>query len=155
MGSHIFKRKKERSMNESERAKHLKMMVSGEGHAVVVTTETGKTSIGQVRIIHWDKRMRTSRALKFWGYCFGLSIVSIIIPLAHFVLVPGFFLAGPIGAWMISTRTSQVLGGESTCPECSAFLPLAPSADHWPLNDLCTGCQRSLKVKKMEKLGEL
>lgn len=128
--------------------KHLIMMAAGAGCAVIVRSETGKTSPGQVRIQQWDKKERTRRAVRFWIYCWGLSLISVIIPIAHFFLVPGFLLAGPVGAWVISTQASAILGGESVCPECGAFLPLSPASDSWPLQDLCAQCQSRVKIDK-------
>ena len=87
--------------------KHRQMMLAGIGIAVIVRSDTGKTSLGQVRIQEWDKKARTSRAAKFWIYCWGLSLLSVIIPIAHFFLVPGFLLAGPVGAWIFSTQSSS------------------------------------------------
>ena len=82
-------------------------------------------------------------------FSWGLALVSVIIPLAHFVLVPAFLLAGPVGAWIISTQVSAVLGGESVCPDCGAFLRLSATSDSWPLTDLCAQCQRRVKVEKV------
>lgn len=135
-------------MADMEESKHARIMASGIGIAVTVKSPSGAAVPGQVRVQEWDKKARTARALRFWAFCWGLSIVSVILPLVHFVLVPGFFLAGPLGAWIISTQASQILGGEATCPDCGAFLPIAPAADRWPLRDLCTQCQRSLVIER-------
>jgi hypothetical protein len=128
--------------------KHVKMMTEGTACPVTIRVANGKASSGEVRIQEWDKKARTSRAIKFWGLCWGLAIISVIIPLAHFVLVPGFFIAGPVGAWIISTQSRVILGGESICPNCNSFLPIAPAADSWPISDLCVHCQSRLVIEK-------
>jgi hypothetical protein len=134
---------------EATRAKHAEMMKRGRPLPVLVYGQGERGSPGVMRLQEWDKKERTRRALKFWLYCWALSLLSIIIPLAHFVLVPGFFIAGPIGAWVVSTQASQLLGGESACPDCQAFLPLAPAADgKWPLTDLCTACHHRMRIER-------
>lgn len=128
--------------------KHRKMMTSGASCTVVVQSDTGKSSPGQIRIQSWDRKERTRRALKFWLYCWALAFLSVAIPVAHFFLVPGLLLAGPAGAWVVSTQGSAILGGESICPDCEAFLPLAPASDSWPIKDLCAQCQRRMTIEK-------
>jgi hypothetical protein len=128
--------------------KHAKMMTEGCACAVLVTSDTGKTSPGQVRFREWDKKERTKRALKFWLYAWAAAILSIAIPVMHFFLVPTLLLVGPAGAWVVSTQGSAILGGESVCPDCGAFLPLSPASDDWPLKDLCAQCQNRMKIEK-------
>jgi hypothetical protein len=125
------------------------MMAKGKACPVTVHSDSGKTSPGEMRLQEWDKKERTRRAARFWLYSWALALVSVIIPLAHFVLVPLFLIAGPVGAWVVSTQASQLLGGESKCPDCGAFLPLAPAAaDRWPITDLCSGCQHRVRIEK-------
>ena len=128
--------------------KHLQMMKRGTPCAVTVTSETGKANPGEVRLQHWDKRERTRRAVRAWIYCWAISVVSIAIPIAHFFLVPGFFLAGPFAAWIVSTQGSAVLGGQTDCPDCGAFLPISAGADHWPLKDLCAACHHRITIER-------
>lgn len=135
--------------NVGPNEKHLKMMATGTGYSVTVQSDTGKTSSGQVRIMEYDKKARMRRAVKFWLSCWGLSLLLIPIPLIHFTVVPALLIIGPVGAWVISTQGSQVLGGESKCPDCGAFLPLTASPDNWPLKDLCAQCQRRMKIHKV------
>lgn len=117
--------------------------------SVSVRAPSGKIRPGSVRIQTWNKAARTRRALKFWIACWALAIVSVVFPIVHFVLVPGFFLAGPIGAYLLSQQSSQVLGGETACPECGRPLLLEKGPDRWPLADLCTGCQTAVTVEKV------
>lgn len=116
---------------------------------VRITAASGQQSKGLVRLQTWDKSARTRRALKIWAMCWLAALVTVVIPLAHFVLVPGFFLAGPIAAYLVYSSQSVVLGGEGVCPSCGEVLPIAHSSDQWPLTDLCTKCQKSLKIEKL------
>lgn len=119
-----------------------------ESVAVLVSSDSGKTSPGSIRIQRWDKQARTRRALKFWGGAWAIAICLVPIPILHFVLVPALLIAGPAGAWAISTQGSSILGGESACPECGVPLPLSAGADAWPLKDLCSACQSRVRVER-------
>ena len=59
---------------------------------------------------------RLRRGAKLWATLWALAALSVLIPGAHFVLVPGFFVAGPIAGWLRTRQTRGVLGGEGACP---------------------------------------
>lgn len=90
---------------------------------------------------------RVMRALTILGICWGLAAVTILIPVAHFVLVPGFLLAGPFAAWFRYRPRSLVLGGVGTCPGCDAELVVPSQAEHWPLSAICDSCMESLELR--------
>ncbi len=136
------------SLSGESARKHEKMMKCGHGLKVYVKGDSGEiTTPGEIRIQNWSQHERTMRALKFGGACWAASLVSILIPLLHFVLVPGLLLAGPILAFIIVGQENVVLGGEGTCPKCQAFLPIARSAFRFPISDICTHCQSGLKIE--------
>ena len=135
---------------ESQDSRHQEMMRQGRGCEVWIKTPTGKVSRGEVRIQTWDRKQRVKRGLKLLGFCWAMSLVTVIIPLAHFILVPGFFIAGPIGAWIISGQDSVILGGQGTCPSCDTFLTIVRGPNRWPLSDLCAQCQASVSLEAME-----
>jgi hypothetical protein len=62
---------------------------------VTLISPNEKKTIGIAQIQEWNQKERLKRALKTLGISWGLAIVSVLIPLAHFILVPGFLLAGP------------------------------------------------------------
>jgi hypothetical protein len=105
---------------------------------------------GNIQVQFWDKKERNIRALKFWGICWGLALVSIFIPMLHFVLVPGFILAGPIVWFFVLGQESAVLGGEGTCPHCQAAFKIAKSAYKFPMSDVCNACHENVKIEPVE-----
>ena len=96
------------------------------------------------------KESRTKRAVKCLGMCWAGAIVAIPFPIVHLVLVPGLFLGGVAGAIIISGQESIVLGGESTCPTCSANLEIVRGSNKWPLTDMCAKCQSMVTIEKTE-----
>jgi len=74
----------------------------------------------RVRVALHDPGARIHRALKALGICWGLAVASVLVPIAHFVLVPGFVLTG---GWLFGRRmgeTATVLGASGHCPRCDA-----------------------------------
>lgn len=124
------------------------MLSEQESLPVSIRSErNSQTSKGEILIQFWNKKERTKRALKFGGMCWGFAIVCVFIPLLHFILVPGFLIAGPIVAFVVLSRESAILGGKGLCPYCNAALPIARAPYRFPISDLCTQCQSSLKIE--------
>ena len=73
---------------------------------------------------------RMIRALKMGGLCWGFALVSILIPLAHFVLVPSFLIAGPIVGMYFYRLESMVIGGSGNCPACQKPFQIAVEDHH-------------------------
>lgn len=87
--------------------------------AVVFKNSSGdKSTDAQLHISVFDNKERTIRALKRLGLFWLLSIGSIPIIFAHWVLVPGFFIAGPVAAVFAYRVTEMLEKSSGTCPEC-------------------------------------
>jgi hypothetical protein len=116
-----------------------------------VTLIVGKDyTTGEVTIERWDGRARLLRAAKRWAVLWAFAAVSILVPVAHFVLVPGLIIAGPIAAFMRWRQHSGVLGGEGTCPACRKPMTIDAHADEWPLFEICEACRAAVRVEKRE-----
>ena len=75
---------------------------------------------GTARVRERDSGERTARALKGAGVCVLLAVVSVFLPIAHFVLVPSFLLAAPVVAWRRLGERASLVGLTGTCPRCEA-----------------------------------
>jgi hypothetical protein len=92
---------------------------------------------------------RIGRALRGFGGWLGAALVSVLIPIAHFVLVPTCLL----GAFVVlATRLrvhALVVQARGVCPDCGAAQDLdvlGPwRGDVRPL--ACTACQRGLELR--------
>jgi hypothetical protein len=51
---------------------------------------------GILHLQSFDSKERKIRAAKIWGFMWLLALLSLPIIVAHFVLVPGFLIAGPV-----------------------------------------------------------
>ena len=100
---------------------------------------------GLLRIKHFDQTDCIKRALSRLGLCWLLSIGSIPIIIVHWVLVPGFFIAGPIMA-VLTYRTKQINDHTSgECPVCkNAFTIKFEAKENLPKWTYCPNCNDPL-----------
>jgi hypothetical protein len=123
-------------------------MSRGTGQAVTFVAAT-KRSVGEVRIERWETAARLRRAMKRWAVLSLLAVLSILIPVAHFLLVPGFLIAAPISAAMLLRQKSGITCGEGTCPSCGGQLIIEARADSWPFYERCQLCHAEVRVEKI------
>ena len=90
---------------------------------------------------------RMARAGKVLGICWGLAVVTLFIPIAHFFLVPTFAIAGPVMAFMKYQATEIAEKAEGVCPECKKeiSIPLEPK-DKLPKWTYCPECNKPVQL---------
>lgn len=107
---------------------------------------TGQSTNGSLKIIRFSQAERSARSMKFAGLCLLASLISVVIPMMHFVLVPLFLLASPVVAIWVMRQEYQVLGGNGKCPKCGAdFTPEVSKLD-FPVQDVCAKCHGAVQI---------
>ena len=134
-------------LNDKARRRHAAMMARGEGQPVDLFV-IKQRSTGEVRIAKWSMPARLARAAKILLALWAAGAVSVLVPVAHFVLVPAFLIAGPVAAALRLGQASGVLGGEGTCPACGTAMILEAGADVWPLYGNCPGCGETVRIER-------
>jgi hypothetical protein len=61
---------------------------------------------------------RLARALGVLVACWGAAAVSVLIPVAHFLLVPALTIAGPLWAVLRFRQHQRVVRVRGVCPRC-------------------------------------
>ena len=92
-------------------------------------------------------------ALKLGGLMWALALASVLIPVAHFVLVPGFLLAGPVAAVLARRRSEVLLGGMVDCPKCHQSYDVGGGALQWPAQGQCPACRCVVRLTPMAPAG--
>ncbi len=114
-----------------------------------VTLKSGDaTRDGTLHVSVLTQRERTIRAAKIWGLCWGLALVTLFIPIAHFVLVPGFFIAGPVMGYLryrMAAVPERVTGVCPTNHEEEISIPVEATVK-FPLWTYCPKCNASVLV---------
>ena len=119
---------------------------------ILIKGNDGDTEIvGTLFTLEFDQAELTKRALTRLGLCWLAAIGSIPIIFAHWVLVPGFIIAGPImamTAYKTNTMPDQVNG---ECPVCkdSISIKLEPK-DTFPKWTYCPVCNKSIQIVEIE-----
>jgi len=106
---------------------------------------------GVLHLQSFDARERKIRAAKIWGLMWLGAVLSVPIIIAHFVLVPGFLIAGPVMAmkrYKITEVPDHVSGN---CPANKEDFSLELEASaHLPLWTHCPNCNASLHLSEKE-----
>jgi hypothetical protein len=91
-----------------------------------------------------ERVARTAAAL---GACWGLAIVSLFIPVAHFILVPTFVIAGIAVAVLRMREDTRLLGVRGTCPRCGQEQHFEVGGRFAPSRSLdCPTCHNTLTL---------
>jgi len=103
---------------------------------------------GTARVRRRDPGERTARALRAAGLCLGLALLTVFIPIAHFVLVPGFLLAAPFFAFRRLRERDSIVQLSGTCPRCNAPRTFEAGGALRPsLRTTCPVCSFAVEVE--------
>lgn len=118
---------------------------------VTIHENDGKTTAGHMQTTWFDRTDCVKRALLKLGLFWLLAVGSLPIIFAHWVLVPGFFLAGPWMAYRtykITHRRDHVCG---ECPACQEQITIKLEAkDELPKWTYCPACNAPLHITQAE-----
>jgi hypothetical protein len=94
----------------------------------------------------FDRSERLRRAFKGLAGFWGAMVVSVFIPIAHFVLVPSFLC---IGVWQFlrRLRTGELVrGAHGSCPDCGTEQDFELGSSGVPQSVTCGRCHRGLTL---------
>ena len=90
---------------------------------------------------------RWKRAALGLGVCWLLAIASLPIVGLHWVLVPGFLVAGPVVAYKRYAAGAIVENATGACPACRGEVTIAlEPADRLPKWTYCPNCNKPLQL---------
>ena len=102
---------------------------------------------GSAEVFSFNKGERTRRALKGMELSWLVAAGTVFIPLAHFLLVPGFFLFG-LYVFGSRMRTAAITTGiHGICPDCEVEQDFE-AGGKWmlPRSLTCGECGRALRA---------
>lgn len=107
----------------------------------------GQPTQGSVQVQQFSREERWRRALWGLGKWWGVALLSVFIPVAHFVLVPAFLLYGVWESLQRFGTTELATGARGTCPDCGREQRFEIAAQ-WrvPQAVTCRFCQRGLRL---------
>ena len=105
------------------------------------------TTTAVARVAEYDGTARWRRSVRGLLQCWGIAVLSVFIPVAHFFLVPGFFVAGVVVFFRRRTADRVVMSVSGRCPDCGLEQSFdAPSRWQPPLALDCKQCHRRLRM---------
>ncbi len=115
---------------------------------VAISLSGSPTTRGRATILDRSPPDRLIRAglalLALWA----IAAACIVIPVGHFVLVPGFGMAGVVLAGFRLREASSLMGADGVCPRCQVEKHFPPSGRYHEGGTLhCDGCGSLLTVK--------
>ncbi len=111
-------------------------------------TQVDKWTFGEGAVHEYDSREKLLRSLKTLGLCWLAAVFAILIPVFHFVLVPGLLILGPLMAWVQSRQGLEILRLQGSCAECKKEINFKKSSGNWPLRQTCPHCSCQIYVEK-------
>ena len=114
---------------------------------LVVSGYHGEPTPATLLVATFDPGQRMRRAVRGLTGFWGAMVVSVFIPIAHFVLVPSFFAAG---IWQFVRRLRLhrlVRGAHGRCPDCGVEQDFELTAGpRFPQGVQCRACHRGLTL---------
>jgi len=103
---------------------------------------------------HFTPSQRFRRAALAWGIMWSLAAASAFIPLAHFLLVPVFAIAGPVLGYLRYRQEDITEAVEGKCPAClQEFRLLLDQRTTLPYRDVCPHCGKHIQILAYSNTG--
>lgn len=113
-------------------------MAISETRAIIIENDRGGDVGGTLYVRKFSVTDRVLRALVMLGVIWLLAVISVAIPIAHFVLVPFFLIAGPVFALLRFRITEINERAVGACPTCGEEVSIVlDSSDRLPLWTYC------------------
>ncbi|HHH36775.1 MAG TPA: hypothetical protein ENK48_08130 [Gammaproteobacteria bacterium] len=93
-------------------------MAERQSRPIRISNSNGQHTEGTLNYSVYTPRERMLRGAKALGICWGLAVLSIPLIGAHWVLVPGFLIAGPVVGYRRYHSTESMESAVGECPTC-------------------------------------
>ena len=114
------------------------------------TIESGEGTQRDVllNLHHWDKQQARIKGAMWAGPILIGGLLTIFIPIVHFVSVPASLIIAPVVYLTVSKlfASGTSFKGEALCPSCKQASLLSGSAETFPAYVNCMGCRAALKI---------
>ena len=122
------------------KASHNGVMESEPQRLEIHCTVDAVTTRGFILRRDLERGERIARAGKIFGVFFLTALLTVFIPILHFILPPLALIVGGVLATGEYMGTGDVLSGEIDCPNCKKKIEFARDTEEWPRIQRCPGC---------------
>jgi hypothetical protein len=116
----------------------------------VVFYSSQKQSRGHATLSTVPREVALRNGIVLWLACWGVAIITLPIPIVHFIAPPLLILLGPplgIGVYKLYNGATDITGGGGLCPDCGANVSFYKRAARWPADMTCPSCQARLTAR--------
>jgi len=123
-------------------AEHIKQEIQ------LKSQQSGQTNRAEMHTICFTEQEQKMRALKALAMFWLIALLCVLLPIAHFILVPGFFIGGIIAAKRRWNTQREGIDANGTCPACNNEIQinLDKNADLPQWHD-CPQCGDALELQ--------
>lgn len=109
---------------------------------------SGKTNQADMHVVAFSLQEQKMRAIKSMLTFWLIAACCVLIPIAHFILVPGFFIGGIVVASRRWNAAEEGRDATGTCPACSKQITISldknPELPQW---HNCPECSCPLELQ--------
>jgi len=117
---------------------------------ISISLSGARTTQGKATVLDRSPPDRLLRAALALLALWAAGAACIFIPVAHFVLVPAFAMAGVVLAAFRLREGSSLMGAVGVCPRCEVERQFPPSGRYHEGGTIhCDGCGSLLAVKAL------
>lgn len=108
-----------------------------------------RTRHGSLNVTLYSAADRVKRALVALVICWVCAGITVFIPLAHFILVPGFFIAGLVLAFSRFQQAEAKESASGICPHCDKEISIKMETnDNLPKWVYCPLCDKPMELSE-------
>lgn len=120
---------------------------------LVVSSNADLFSLIEGQLYHFNSAERVKNAVKYFFILLGCAVLAVLIPVLHFILVPGLIIAAFVTAYLKWKTTTQISIEKVNCPKCSTLIPsqnLLLKNNETFSRSRCPQCQENLFLEIMD-----
>jgi hypothetical protein len=122
-------------------------MASNTQLAVLIKDDEGNQEEGTMYYTVFSAADRTKRAITALVGCWIVAAIAVFIPIAHFFLVPVFFIAGPVMAYSRMKMEESKEKVHGICPRHNAQITInLENTDTIPKYTYCPDCDGAIQI---------
>jgi hypothetical protein len=114
---------------------------------IQATANSDHAEYGMADIHTFTPQMILMNSLKKLGMFWGMAVISVFLPVVHFVLVPLFLILGVV--FMIRARKYryEITSGQVPCPRCQKEIVLGKAAFIEFHDEICQHCAGVARIR--------
>lgn len=103
-------------------------------------TPSDPEQTGTLQIRRFSKQDIMINVLKKLGLFWGIALVTVLIPVFHFITVPLFFILGIFQALKAKKAQFEIQDGQVPCPRCQKIIAIKKSVFIEGHKEICQNC---------------